>query len=208
VLSPDEQTQYFIVALPRSGTAWLANFLTWGNSFCFHEALYGCESLERLDEIFVETGAKYAGGAETAVASLLPAVYARFPNAKYIFVLRDIEDIFASLNRLQIPHEQVQNMVLPFWWGIDNVHNALTVHFKSLFLSTTMRDIWEYIGIDQPFPFKRFELLRNMHVEDGFSSGYGRFTDPDLIRENTAIFTKLCATLKRHSYPKAEIHVA
>jgi len=203
--SPHKQAQFFIVALPRSGTAWLSNFLTWGNSFCFHEALYGCCSLDRYEEILVNTGARYAGGAETAAASLLPAIYDRFPSAKYVFVMRDVDDICASLGRINIDSQGVKNMVMPFWWGLDNVANSLVVQFESLFISTTMHKIWNHIGIDQPFPIARFEMLRNMHVEDGFISGYGRFSDPELVRQNTAMFTRLCSTL---TCPKVEINVA
>lgn len=193
--SQDDQIRYIVVALPRSGTAWVANFLTWGDSFCFHEALYGCDSLDRFDHILTSTGAKYAGAAETAAPALLPALYHRFPHAKYIFIMRDIEEIRVSLERINVTSDYLNNMVLPFWWGIGSIENALVVQYKKLFTSTTMKVIWKHIGIKESFPFRRLELLRNIHMEDGFSSGFGRFSDPELVRENTIRYGQLCKSL-------------
>ena len=183
---------YFICALPRSGTAWLANFLTWQDSFCFHESLYGVESLDRLAEIFDATGARFTGGSDTALSPLIAAVYERFPHAKYVFVQRDVGEVTRSLSNIGISTTGVLEMAQMFWWGMTNIPNALVVNFDSLFLSTTMLEIWNHIGIDTPFPFKRFELLRNMHVEDGFASGFGRFVHPGVLDENRRRFTQLC----------------
>ena len=39
-------SNFFVVGLPRSRTAWLANFLTYEDKFCFHEGINGCSTLK------------------------------------------------------------------------------------------------------------------------------------------------------------------
>jgi hypothetical protein len=193
--SPGDPKRFFVVAMPRSGTAWLANFLTWGNSFCYHEALYGCESMDRLDEILRKPETDFCGTSDTASAYLISSLYERYPDARYVFVVRPREEIYASLGKLNIGTDGLDNLFMPFWWGMRNIQNSLIVHFEHLFSSTTMISIWEHIGMTQPFPFALFELLRNLHVEDGYGSGFGRFIDHDVVLENQRRFAKLIESL-------------
>ena len=39
---------FFITGLPRSRTAWLANWFTYGHTFCFHEA---CRKVGKIEEL-------------------------------------------------------------------------------------------------------------------------------------------------------------
>ena len=80
---------FFILSLPRSGTAWLSNFLTWGDCFCYHELSYGCEALDDIEQAFRKTDAPIVGTADTAAVLFHDKLAERFPEAKFLFVIRD-----------------------------------------------------------------------------------------------------------------------
>lgn len=194
----DKQEPFFIVALPRSGTAWLANFLTWEHSHCFHEGLFGCESLDRYEDLLYSVDVPFVGNSDTGAIYLLPAIYDRFPSARYIFVVRDIKQIYKSLNKLKLPSGGLFNMADCLWWGIKSIPGSLVVTYETMFNQITLRKIWSHIGLPDPFPWQRCELLRNMHVEDGYGSGFGRFTDKELLEENREKFQMLMESVALH----------
>lgn len=196
VRSPDRQP-FFICALPRSGTAWLANFLTWGDCFCFHEGLCGCESLAQLQARFDRARTPFVGCSDTALAHVLPAVYQHWPDAKYVFLSRDVDDVCASLERLKLPTAAIGDMLLPFWWGFSNIPNSMTIEYETLFSSATMKDVWAFLELEDPFPFERFQMLRDMRVEEGIYTGYGRFGDRRVININREKFGRLCQSINR-----------
>ena len=55
---------FFVLGLPRSRTAWLANFLTYDGYFCFHEGIDGCRSIDdykkKKFEVSISTAGKKA----------------------------------------------------------------------------------------------------------------------------------------------------
>lgn len=191
-----EQAPFFVVSLPRSGTGWVANLLTWGDSFCFHEALFGCESLDAYEKTLTSVDRNHVGNADTGAIYLLPAIYKRWPQAKYIFIVRDLGEIEESLLRINLRTESIEQMSDYLWWGLSYVQGALIVKFEDLFTQPTMRKIWKHVGIEGEFPWQRGELLRNMHVEDGISTGFGRFTDKALVRENMIKFQSLMRSVR------------
>lgn len=190
--SADRQP-FFVCALPRSGTAWLSNFLTWGDCFCMHEGLCGCSSFEELQEQFDQARTTHAGCCDTAIAHVLPYLYQYWPKAKYVFIIRNLADIGRSLTRLNFePHSIIEPMLFPFWWGISNIPGAMVIDFKDLFSSVTMTRLWDFLEIRDPFPFQRFQMLRDMHIEEGLYTGLGRFGDPRVIEQNQRKFQALC----------------
>lgn len=192
----DERTPFFIVSLPRSGTAWLANFLTFGDAFCFHEGLFGCDSLDRFAKVLQGVEQSVVGNADTGAIYVLPALYTRYPGAKYVFIIRDLVDICASLHRVGLSPASVPEMADYLWWGIAMIDGALTVKFDDLFNQITLREIWKHVGMPDPFPFRRTEMLRQMHIEDGICSGFGRFAGPELLEEGRVKFDALMQSVK------------
>ena len=91
---------YFIISQPRCGTAWLANALTWGNSFCYHEGIYGYDSMDDYADMLNSNPAEFVGDSDTGLALMLPWLYARYPDAKYIFVNRNTETVSKSLKEI------------------------------------------------------------------------------------------------------------
>lgn len=193
---PLQSDPFFFIALPRSGTAWLSNFFTWGETFCFHDALFGVRSMHEYKHVLGRTGHSRVGSAETAALYLMPAIYQHFPDAKYVFVSRPISDVKASLDRLGIMAKNLDNMAELFAWGARNIP-SLIVEFDRMFSQTAIDEIWRFIGLEGKPPFHRLELLRNVHVEDGIGSGFGRFADPAVVAESQERFQSLIASVQR-----------
>jgi hypothetical protein len=137
------------------------------------------------------------GNADTGAIHLLPAIYKRWPQARYIFIIRDLEDIAASLSRIGLSSQAVPMMNDFLWWGISYIEGAITVRFDELFNQVSLRKIWKHAGIQDEFPWQRAELLRNMQVEDGFGAGFGRFKNKELIKENRSKFNALMQSVKK-----------
>jgi len=79
---------FFITGIPRSRTAWLANFLTWGNAFCHHDLLrLGC-SVPALRRNLEATRAEIVGDSDSALLHFAPQLVREFPTARWLLVKR------------------------------------------------------------------------------------------------------------------------
>ena len=52
---------YFVAALPRSKTAWLAVFLSQSGKYCFHDGMNGCNTLEEYKDKIGDDGDSSTG---------------------------------------------------------------------------------------------------------------------------------------------------
>jgi hypothetical protein len=204
VVQAPARNRFFIISLPRSGTAWLANFLTYGSSFCFHEALFCCGSLDDYEHTLSAVYAERVGNADTGAIFVLPALYKRYPDAKYIFVLRQVDDIKKSLESINLTTDGLDLMSDLLWWGPASIEGALVVRFENMFNHITLKKIWDHIGMTDPYTFRRAEMLRMMRVEDGICSGYGRFVVPELLELARVKFDCLMKSVANDQAPLEE----
>ena len=91
----------FIIALPRSRTAWMAEFFlpvvnTW------HDPLKTCESIDELGQK-VDACLSLSGAPllviDTAACLFIGEIKTRFPGANFVVVRRNIVDVMHSLKR-------------------------------------------------------------------------------------------------------------
>lgn len=94
---------YLIFALPRSRTAWLSRFLTYGEWTCGHEELRHMRSLAEL-----RTYASRArhGSAETIAAPGWRLLHILAPEAKAVVIRRPVKEVIASLMALPIAFDR------------------------------------------------------------------------------------------------------
>lgn len=94
-------TPYFICGLPRSQTAWIANYLTFEDSFCFHDALKDCQDgISRLRGIMEAVGASYVGNSDPANALVQDGLIKEFPNAKWVVIDRPFSEVRRAVDAL------------------------------------------------------------------------------------------------------------
>lgn len=146
---------FLITGLPRSGTAWLANWFTTDYSTCWHEALteYSLEELARVrtDGLF--------GVSETSVCCLDPAEVNALPIPKLI-VHRPLEEVNRSLVTLGLPgamtNQHVSNLK-----EISGTH----IDFRDLFDLVRFRAAHERL-VPLRFNAERFRTLSTFVVEN------------------------------------------
>lgn len=157
---------FFITGLPRSRTAWLANFCTHGGILCGHDLLCG-----RTTQQFLRDMEYVHGSAETALYAphyaddLLPVV----KQARLVVVHRKPKEVVASLERLGI--EGADGLVeIAGQWLEDfesEVSNRLVVDFRALDEAKVLDRIWDYVtdGKEPAQPRERIRLLRQLNVQ-------------------------------------------
>lgn len=165
---------FFITALPRSGTTFLANFLTYDGVLCLHEATCGCETMQDLWEKLHPPGYARVGTSDSALCMYHRGVKRVFPDALWIGVDRDATEVMDSLCRSgQWPGGEAFSRML------DQHQEALLgcqirVKFKDLFLTETLRNLWQNIS-DRPFDERRATMLSQMRVEPDMRRYFPRY---------------------------------
>lgn len=156
---------FLICALPRSRTAWLANFLTAGRIQCHHE-LSSATSLHGIKEMLYHGAADFCGNADTA--QMLHAVELKhlMPLAPVVVVKRDPAEVERSLAALGLP-------IIPHAVGLlqtsllhaEKLPNVLSVKYEDLAAESTLRAIQAHVAPGEPFDRQRFQMLSGMKIE-------------------------------------------
>jgi hypothetical protein len=139
--------EFMLLAAPRSGTAWAANWLTTDASLCLHEPLYQ-QTHAQLD---ARTGTRQLGIACTASALLNVN---RHP-ARKVILHRDAEEVRTSMEALGIPGDYDFS-------ALDNVEGK-HYHWSALFEDPA--PIYEYL-LEYPFDPERHQLLKGMNIQN------------------------------------------
>ena len=156
------ETRFFITGLPRSGTAWIANYLTYGNSFCFHEGLADYDSIHDFAAMLDQTEAECVGDSDTVITGILPWLYEKYPDARYVFIQRNRYDVEQSLITNGFSTHKIPEIQRSLDWGIKHIPSLL-ITFDDLF--DNMQRVCDYIGVDC-FSTERDNLLRHMRIDE------------------------------------------
>ena len=146
-------SNFFVVGLPRSRTAWLANFLTYENNFCFHEGINGCSSLEEYKNKLGNNKG------DSCTGLMLLNLNKEFPKAPVVIIetntKRAIEfskemygkDLTQEMNALKEQMKFIKGLRIE----LEDVNNSL-------------EEIWAYL-IGTSYNKERGNLLKNMNVQ-------------------------------------------
>ncbi len=98
---------FLILALPRSRTYWLSNYLSYPPHQCGHDVILECNSLkEYIDKLNSVTGSIEQLG------SAWPAILRLLPGTKIVVVRRPVQEIYQSLIKvgIAIPLEELYRL--------------------------------------------------------------------------------------------------
>ena len=160
---------FMLLASPRSGTTWSANWLSTDTTLCLHDPLW-TRHYSELDDI---ESAKKLGVSCTGLY-LFPEFVNSHP-ARKVILHRDLSEINESLDEIGLPMiTQQQHKMLD---QIEGLH----FDYKDIF--TKPRTIYEYLtGL--PFDEERHELLLDIEMQPKFSGlKIGREVTRKLINE-------------------------
>lgn len=89
----------FVTGLPRSRTAWLANWLSWGESICLHDAFQHAPSFEAFCDTLNALPYQVVGHSDPANVFVWRKLQETYPGAKWIVIERDFEAVYVSCKR-------------------------------------------------------------------------------------------------------------
>lgn len=141
-------SSFVVLSLPRSRSAWLSRFLTYGDWYCGHEEI---RHLRSIDDIKLWFEQPNVGTAETAGAPWWRTLLDYAPDVKVVVVRRPVEDVFDSL--MAIPGTSFDPAVLlPLLYKMNcklnqieaRLPNVMSVNFADLAEEATCARIFEY----------------------------------------------------------------
>ena len=156
---------FFILCLPRSRSAWLANFLTYGPSFCFHEGLIGCSDTKALRRKMEATGSTVVGNSDCGNIFHIDEIMEEFPDARLVVVRRDVEESVKSVMAMGESFREVgiiraADTILQ---KLPHLYSSLVIDFDDL-NEDGCRTIWEYCTQTE-FNRLRWEMLDPLIIQ-------------------------------------------
>lgn len=94
---------FIVYALPRSRTAWLARFLTYGDWVCGHDELRHCRTLDDVKSWLAQPS---TGTVETTAAPFWRLVQRLAPDIRTIVIRRPVGEVVESLLRAGAAHDR------------------------------------------------------------------------------------------------------
>jgi len=158
---------FLITGLPRSRTAWLANFLTYGGAFCFHEAIRFCKSIEDFRRVTKLPQYKVIGDSDCGALPFVPEIKALFPDLRLLVVRRDAKDAYMDA-RINLGFRVNENLVEANRRMMENVidkHSPKVVEFDDLDMEDTCREVWDYCVPGVAFDPIRWRMLDGLRME-------------------------------------------
>lgn len=147
--------EFMVIAAPRSGTTWAANWLTTDTTICIHDPLI---KMPKEDLLTLESE-KRIGVSCTGLA-LFPDWLNAHP-ARKVILRRDLSEIDESLQRIGMTAIRKQ------WDGVLDRINGVHMDWREMFIQP--RYMYEYL-LDKPFDPERWAILRETNVQPHFES--------------------------------------
>lgn len=142
---------FIVLALPRSGTAWIANWLTTYATLCLHDPFSG-----GLPETWPQDQRKR--GIACTVSALMPRWLSKH-NCPIAVIDRDYRECDASMQALGMPDTAA------FRDAVANIPGERFA-FDALFEDEdAARALWAYLLRDVPFDSIRYRMLRDLQVQ-------------------------------------------
>lgn len=163
-------TPFIIYALPRSRTAWLANFLSYKEYKCHHEQAIFMRNMDNVKEFFSRP---FIGSSETAAAPGRKLILSVVPNMKEVVILRPVNEVVDSMMNVDVggvasyDREKLQKGME---YGdrilrkIAKDPNVLTISYADLDKQETCAAIFEHC---LPYKFDKswWESLKDKNIQ-------------------------------------------
>lgn len=167
-------TPFFITGLPRSRTAWLANWLTTDSSLVYHDVPMPVDLREEWKQI------GFSGPELAAEHECMTRLY---PAAKWLVVLRPEQEAKAAFLKWAGGNMAVPAEVFDQLWADRVTHlarvvaspNVRPVEFHRLDDPVTARSVWEYLLPDLQFDAARWRVLNEFNVQQSLQKGMRRW---------------------------------
>jgi hypothetical protein len=145
-------SNFFVLGLPRSRTAWLANFLTYNDNFCHHEGINGCKTIKDYKE-------KIANDGDSGTAMMLFDMNNLFPDDPKLIIERDPKYAIDFCYRVYGNYDP--KAIIGLRNKLDIV-KGLRIHYDDI--NSKLQDIWEHL-IGEGYDKQRAQMLIKLNVQ-------------------------------------------
>lgn len=175
---PHDVSFFFIAGLPRSRTAWLANWFTTDTSICLHDAWRYARDVKELRSILEAVALshpqyKYVGTSDSCNGWFYPELKEEFPEARFGLVCRALIESTLSIEKwlrkaeLPEPIEGLDKRLI----NLQYKHNCLieeadvSLSYMELNSIDKMKKFQAHLTPILRFSPARFALLDGLQVE-------------------------------------------
>lgn len=172
---------FVVLSLPRSRSAWMKHFLSYGGAEIGHDEATKCSSVAE----FKARLGQLSGTCETGAVLGWRLLVEEIPGVRLVVVKRDPVEVFQSLLRFGI-NADLDDLVRK-WVLLDVVsalHGVLTLSYESLASPQACQQLFEYC-LDLPFDWQWWEALSCTRIEVDMQL---RLRDLILNRDRTESF--------------------
>lgn len=161
---------FIIYATPRSRTAWLSRFLTYGGWRCHHEHAVYLRSVDGLKAFFSQ---RKVGSVETAAAQGWRILHHHFPKMRAVVIRRPVDEVVASCLAVDMKGEFTYNessLRKTMEYGhrclaqVADQPGVLVADFADLEREHVCAAIFEHC-LQQPFNRTWWEHMREQNVQ-------------------------------------------
>lgn len=164
---------FLILALPRSRTAWLAKFLTYGPWVCGHEQIRYFRGLDDIQSWFMQP---YIGSAETVGCGFWRLVPHYAPGCRVVIIRRPADQVLESCMAqgvIGLDREMLKRQLKFYDRKLDQAERrlsgAITFDFDELNDPEVCKTIFEYC-LQMPFDFNWWSVLSQINIQIHFDS--------------------------------------
>lgn len=153
---------FIIYALPRSRTAWLSKFLTYGEWTCHHDIVTDMHTVTELRDFL---RMPHTGTAETGMIEGYKLQQKILPDARIVVVRRSVKDVMKSLQNVGI--EIDQSIIEHRAFLLDELtmqERVPTVSYEELKYETFCKKIFEHC-LREPFDKEWWMGLRDCNIQ-------------------------------------------
>ena len=156
---------FFITGLPRTRTAWMSQFFTTNESYCYHEALRKAVTTGKVADTMLNRNEYYVGNSDSSLPFYIDDMMEYFPDAPILIIERDVFEVDQSLRNLfGGNHDEVLIKTMRELVRIEKEYHTVSVSFEELDDPVVMKDIWKYLIPAIPFDKGRYERFNELNI--------------------------------------------
>lgn len=179
---------FIVYALPRSRTAWLAKFLSYGDWTCCHDIVVELHSFAELQKFF---SIPYIGSAETGMVEGWRMMQKLVPDARRVVVRRPLDEVRTSLAKFGLAADEDMIRREKLLNDLSEEPGVLTVDFKDLDKEEVCQQVFEHC-LDLPFDPAWWASLKDKNIQVDMDQRIAR------LQKNRSGINKLKEELVRY----------
>ena len=155
---------FIVYSLPRSRSAWVSRFLSYGRKRCGHDLATQCATMKEFTTLF---DGEYAGTAETGAIIGWRAIRRLLPAARIVVIRRPVQEVYDSLARFGLGSPALMNELIQRAAMLDQIsqlHGVKSFSFAQLNTLTACQELFECcLGI--PLDWEWWEGLVSVNIQ-------------------------------------------